>query len=76
VPADYEQLYQQAFVEMQQPDFVARWHLLTIWGKNTPREKPDMIDHDPSLEKRLEKPGWHLQPLQKSVLQFCNSSPT
>lgn len=32
VPEDYEAIYQQALVEMQQPDFVASWHLLTAWG--------------------------------------------
>lgn len=32
VPKDYEDIYQQALVEMQQPDFVASWHLLTAWG--------------------------------------------
>jgi ubiquinone/menaquinone biosynthesis C-methylase UbiE len=32
VPDDYEALYQQALDEMQQPDFFARWRLLTAWG--------------------------------------------
>jgi ubiquinone/menaquinone biosynthesis C-methylase UbiE len=32
VPDDYEQQYQQALEEMQQPDFVARGNLLTVWG--------------------------------------------
>ena len=32
VPADYEDIYQQALEEMQQPDFVATWNLLTAWG--------------------------------------------
>lgn len=31
-PDDYEELYQQALNEMQQPDFVATWNLLTVWG--------------------------------------------
>lgn len=35
VPEDYEVIYQQALSEMQRPDFVARWNLLTVWG-NTP----------------------------------------
>ncbi len=35
VPDDYEAIYQQALSEMQQPDFVAIWRLLTVWG-NTP----------------------------------------
>ena len=38
VPNDYEVIYQQAFSEMQQPDFVATWGLLTAWG-NKPRPK-------------------------------------
>jgi ubiquinone/menaquinone biosynthesis C-methylase UbiE len=32
VPDDYETLYQQALSEMEQPDFVATWGLLTAWG--------------------------------------------
>lgn len=32
VPDDYEALYQQVLVEMQEPDFVATWRLLTAWG--------------------------------------------
>lgn len=32
VPDDYEEQYQQMLLEMQQPDFVATWELLTIWG--------------------------------------------
>ncbi len=32
VPGDYETLYQQMLSEMQQPDFVATWGLLTAWG--------------------------------------------
>ncbi len=35
VPGDYEVIYRQALVEMQQPDFAATWDLLTVWG-NTP----------------------------------------
>jgi ubiquinone/menaquinone biosynthesis C-methylase UbiE len=30
VPKDYEVIYRQALVEMQQPDFVATWNLLTV----------------------------------------------
>jgi len=33
VPDDYEELYQQMLREMQQPDFVATWGLLTAWGR-------------------------------------------
>ena len=36
VPDDYEKTYQQMLREMQEPDFIATWHLLTIWG-NTPQ---------------------------------------
>jgi hypothetical protein len=32
LPDDYEQIYQQALKEMQQPDFVATYTLLTAWG--------------------------------------------
>jgi ubiquinone/menaquinone biosynthesis C-methylase UbiE len=37
VPDDYEELYQQELIEMQQPDFVATWDLLTAWGVNDPK---------------------------------------
>jgi ubiquinone/menaquinone biosynthesis C-methylase UbiE len=36
LPPDYEQLYQQALVEMQQPDFEVNWTLLTALGTNPP----------------------------------------
>jgi ubiquinone/menaquinone biosynthesis C-methylase UbiE len=39
IPADYEQTYQQALVEMQQPDFVATWNLLTVFGTPSPQKK-------------------------------------
>jgi hypothetical protein len=29
---DYEALYQQALIEMQQPNFLATVNLLTAWG--------------------------------------------
>ncbi|GAC1362941.1 MAG: hypothetical protein PVS3B1_28640 [Ktedonobacteraceae bacterium] len=32
VPDDYETIYQQMLREMHQPDFVAAWHLLTVWA--------------------------------------------
>ena len=35
VPDDYETIYQQMLQEMQQPDFTAKWHLLTAWGTTT-----------------------------------------
>jgi hypothetical protein len=37
VPEDYEEIYQQMLSDMQQPDFVATWGLLTAWG-STPRQ--------------------------------------
>jgi ubiquinone/menaquinone biosynthesis C-methylase UbiE len=39
VPATYEQTYQQALKEMQEPDFVATWHVCTVWGKATEQGK-------------------------------------
>jgi ubiquinone/menaquinone biosynthesis C-methylase UbiE len=36
---DYDAIYQQALIELQQPDFRATWHLVTAWGTkpaNTP----------------------------------------
>ena len=32
IPANYETIYQQMVKEMQQPDFVVTWELLTAWG--------------------------------------------
>ena len=32
VPDDYEDMYQQALADMQQPDFQVTWTLLTAWG--------------------------------------------
>lgn len=32
VPENYQEIYQQALEEMQQPGFVATWRLLTVWG--------------------------------------------
>ena len=32
VPDDYDAIYKQAFSDLQQPDSVAEWHLLTAWG--------------------------------------------
>lgn len=33
VPDDYEAIYQQALVEMRQPDFAATWEMVTAWGQ-------------------------------------------
>ncbi len=30
--ARYDNIYEQALIEMQQPDFYANWNLVTIWG--------------------------------------------
>lgn len=32
LPDDYEEIYEQALTEMQQPGFVATWTFLTAWG--------------------------------------------
>jgi len=32
VPRNYEEIYQRALVEMQQPSFVATWQFRTAWG--------------------------------------------
>jgi len=34
VPDNYDEIYQQALTEIQQPDCVTTWHLVTIWGTN------------------------------------------
>ncbi len=39
LPDDYETIYQQMLSEMQQPDFVAIWNLLTAWGNKPPRKQ-------------------------------------
>jgi ubiquinone/menaquinone biosynthesis C-methylase UbiE len=33
VPENYEEIYQQALDDMQQPSFVATWNVYTAWGK-------------------------------------------
>ena len=40
VPEGYDELYQQIVSEMQQPDFVATWRLLTAWGKTPSSSSP------------------------------------
>ncbi len=44
VPSNYESIYQQAIREMQQPDFVATWQLLTAWGTNPQTEERQVFD--------------------------------
>jgi ubiquinone/menaquinone biosynthesis C-methylase UbiE len=39
VPSDYQDLYQQALKEMQQPDFVVTSTVLTAWGKSPPKKE-------------------------------------
>lgn len=34
LPDDHEAIYQSMLNEMQQPDFVATWKMLTVWGHN------------------------------------------
>lgn len=34
VPKDYEQLYQQAMEEIDQPGYKAEWEMVTVWGTN------------------------------------------
>jgi ubiquinone/menaquinone biosynthesis C-methylase UbiE len=35
IPEDYDELYRQALIEMQQADFVATWRFVTAWGTVT-----------------------------------------
>ena len=42
VPKDYQEIYQQALKEMQQPDFVVTWNMLTVWGIK-PEGKPMLM---------------------------------
>jgi ubiquinone/menaquinone biosynthesis C-methylase UbiE len=35
LPDDYQNIYQQALKEMQQPDFVATWRWVTAWGNKS-----------------------------------------
>src|SRR5262249_37316874 len=46
LPTDYQQIYEQALKDMQQPDFVSTWTLLTVWGT-----KP--VNGEPLLTRRL-----------------------
>ena len=42
LPSDYEDIYQQALKEMQEPAFVATWTFLTAWGIK-PRDGAPML---------------------------------
>ncbi|MBA2681538.1 MAG: class I SAM-dependent methyltransferase [Ktedonobacteraceae bacterium] len=44
VPNNYEDLYQQMLQEMQQPDFVATWRMLTCWGTNPQTSEKQVFD--------------------------------
>jgi ubiquinone/menaquinone biosynthesis C-methylase UbiE len=35
IPANYEELYQQMLLELQQPDFEEYWSVQTVWGVNS-----------------------------------------
>ena len=35
VPKDYQEIYQQALKEIQQPDFVVTWNMPTVWGRES-----------------------------------------
>jgi len=43
VPSDYEEIYQQALKEMQQPGFVGTWTLLTMWGSRSMGGNPMLM---------------------------------
>lgn len=44
VPNDYQTIYQQALAEMRQPEFVATWRLLTVWGTNPSSAEKQVFD--------------------------------
>ena len=44
VPSGYNSLYQQMIEEMQQPDFVGTWRMLTCWGTNSPLSYKPVFD--------------------------------
>jgi ubiquinone/menaquinone biosynthesis C-methylase UbiE len=47
VPDDYEAIYQQMLHEVQQPDFVATWTMLTAWGEVAAKdETPTPLSRD------------------------------
>lgn len=43
VPSDYEEIYQQALKEMQEPGFVATWRWLTVWGTRLGEREPVVL---------------------------------
>lgn len=42
IPKDYQEIYQQALKEIQQPDFVVTWNMLTVWGMK-PEGRPMLM---------------------------------
>lgn len=46
LPDNYDQLYQQAIQEMQQPGFVATWRYVTAWGKVVSTRWPSRLERD------------------------------
>ena len=46
VPKNYDQIYQQALEEMNQPNFTSEWQMATAWGTNPhQQQKPLTIEH-------------------------------
>jgi ubiquinone/menaquinone biosynthesis C-methylase UbiE len=43
VPDNFEEIYQQALKEMQQPDFTVKWNYLTVWGNKRDGRIPDFL---------------------------------
>ncbi len=39
LPDDYEETYQQAQIDMERPDFIATFKLLTVWGQASVRRR-------------------------------------
>lgn len=46
VPDNYDEIYQQALSELQQPDFVVKWGLLTAWGTKSDRKRSHQQKRD------------------------------
>jgi ubiquinone/menaquinone biosynthesis C-methylase UbiE len=44
IPHDFESLYQQGLQEMQQPNFIGTWRLLTVWGTNPQTKRRQVFD--------------------------------
>jgi ubiquinone/menaquinone biosynthesis C-methylase UbiE len=46
LPENYDEIYQQARKEMQQPDFVATWRYLTVWSTVAPDRRLSRLEWD------------------------------